>query len=108
MCRLMAEDYAVDAVTMAKALVGAWLCRRLDDGTVIRRHIIETEAYCNTMGSHSNESRSNGSFRILSAPVFYFKMTCILHIIPYLLAGNATEKILCYSRGNLIPIVFLQ
>ena len=46
MRRLTAEDYAVDAVTMAKALVGAWLCRRLDDGTVVRRRITETEAYC--------------------------------------------------------------
>ena len=46
MRRLTAKDYAVDAVTMAKALVGAWLCRRLDDGTVIRRRITETEAYC--------------------------------------------------------------
>ena len=46
MRRLVAGDYAVDAVTMAKALVGAWLCRRMDDGTVIRRHITETEAYC--------------------------------------------------------------
>ena len=31
---------------MKKALVGAWLCRRLDDGTVVRRRITETEAYC--------------------------------------------------------------
>ena len=46
MRRLTAEDYAVDAVTAAKALVGAWLCRRLDDSTVIRRRITETEAYC--------------------------------------------------------------
>ena len=46
MRRLTAKDYVVDAVTMAKALVGAWLCRRLDDGTVIRRRITETEAYC--------------------------------------------------------------
>ena len=46
MRRLTAEDYAVDAVTMAKALVGAWLCRRLDDGTVVRRRITEMEAYC--------------------------------------------------------------
>ena len=46
MRRLVAGDYAVDAVTAAKALVGAWLCRRLDDGTVIRRRITETEAYC--------------------------------------------------------------
>jgi len=46
MRRLTTDDYAVDAVTGAKALVGAWLCRRLDDGTVIRRRITETEAYC--------------------------------------------------------------
>ena len=31
---------------MKKAFVGAWLCRRRDDGTVIRRRITETEAYC--------------------------------------------------------------
>ena len=46
MRRLVAGDYAVDAVTAAKALVGAWLCRRLEDGTVMRRRITETEAYC--------------------------------------------------------------
>ena len=46
MHRLTSEDYAVDAVTAAKALVGAWLCRRLGDGTVMRRRITETEAYC--------------------------------------------------------------
>ena len=34
--RLTAEDYAVDAVTGAKALVGAWLCRRFDDGTCVK------------------------------------------------------------------------
>ena len=44
--RLIEEDYRRDAVTVAKALVGAWLCRRLEDGTAIRRRITETEAYC--------------------------------------------------------------
>ena len=39
-------DYRVDAVTAAKALIGVFLCRRLDDGTVLRRRITETEAYC--------------------------------------------------------------
>lgn len=42
--RLTDADYRVDAVTGAKALVGAWLCRRLEDGTVVRRRITETEA----------------------------------------------------------------
>ena len=46
MRRLTAADYAVDAVTGAKMLVGAWLCRRLEDGSVVRRRITETEAYC--------------------------------------------------------------
>ena len=46
MRRLIAEDYAADAVTVAKTLVGAWLCRRMADGTVMRRRITETEAYC--------------------------------------------------------------
>ena len=44
--RLRAEDYSVDAVTGAKMLVGAWRCRRLEDGSVVRRRITETEAYC--------------------------------------------------------------
>ncbi len=44
--RLTASDYRVDAVTAAKALIGTFLCRRLDDGTIIRRRITETEAYC--------------------------------------------------------------
>ena len=56
MHRLTAEDYAVDAVTGAKALVGAWLCRRLDDCIVIRRRITETEAYCGE-GPHRHRLR---------------------------------------------------
>ena len=39
-------DYAADAVMVAKALIGTWLCRRMDDGTVLRARITETEAYC--------------------------------------------------------------
>ena len=60
MRRLVAGDYAVDAVTMAKALVGAWLCRRLDDGAVVRRRITETEAYCGEKDTacHSHKGRT--------------------------------------------------
>ena len=43
--RLTADDYRVDAVAMAKALLGMTLCRRLDGGTVLRARIVETEAY---------------------------------------------------------------
>jgi 3-methyladenine DNA glycosylase Mpg len=35
--RMTDDDYRVDAVTAAKALVGAWLCRRLEsDGARFR------------------------------------------------------------------------
>ena len=43
--RLGEQDYRRDAVAMAKALLGMTLCRRLDDGTVLRARIVETEAY---------------------------------------------------------------
>ena len=61
MRRLTTDDYAVDAVTMAKALVGAWLCRRLDDGTVVRRRITETEAYCGEEDTacHAHKGRTS-------------------------------------------------
>ncbi len=39
------EFYRQDAVTLARALVGKLLCRRLSDGSVIKLRITETEAY---------------------------------------------------------------
>lgn len=39
------EFYRQDAVTLAKALVGKLLCRRLADGSVTKLRITETEAY---------------------------------------------------------------
>ena len=39
MKRLSAADYAVDAVTAAKMLLGKWLCRRLPDGSVCKVRI---------------------------------------------------------------------
>ena len=44
MKHLTKADYAVDAVTAAKMLLGKWLCRRLPDDSVIRVRIVETEA----------------------------------------------------------------
>ena len=37
--------YARPALTVARELLGSILCRRLDDGTVLRGRIVETEAY---------------------------------------------------------------
>ncbi|MGI6495744.1 MAG: DNA-3-methyladenine glycosylase [Kiritimatiellia bacterium] len=43
--RLTSSAFRADAVTMAEALLGTWICRRLEDGTVLRARITETEAY---------------------------------------------------------------
>ena len=43
--RRIDSDYGKDAVSLAKALLGMVLCRRLEDGTVLRARIVETEAY---------------------------------------------------------------
>ncbi len=38
-------DFSADAVALAPRLLGKFLCRQLEDGTVLRRRITETEAY---------------------------------------------------------------
>ena len=47
--------YLHDTVTVARALLGCVLCRRLDDGEVLAARIVETEAYlgANDMASHA-------------------------------------------------------
>ncbi len=42
---LQANDFAQPATKLAPALVGKLLCRRLPDGTVLCRRIVETECY---------------------------------------------------------------
>ncbi|MBE6690098.1 MAG: DNA-3-methyladenine glycosylase [Ruminococcaceae bacterium] len=42
---LMAADFARPATELASWLLGKWLCRRLPDGSVLRRRITETECY---------------------------------------------------------------
>ncbi|MGE5177470.1 MAG: DNA-3-methyladenine glycosylase [Bacteroidota bacterium] len=45
MAALPRSFYARPALTVARELLGSILCRRLDDGTVLRGRIVETEAY---------------------------------------------------------------
>jgi DNA-3-methyladenine glycosylase len=47
--------YLADTVTVARALLGCVLHRRLDDGTLLSARIVETEAYlgANDMASHA-------------------------------------------------------
>jgi DNA-3-methyladenine glycosylase len=53
--KLPRKFYLHDTVTVARALIGCVLWRRLDDGEVLAARIVETEAYlgANDMASHA-------------------------------------------------------
>lgn len=55
MRKLPRSFYLHDTVTVARALLGCVLWRRLDDGTLLAARIVETEAYlgANDMASHA-------------------------------------------------------
>ena len=88
MRRLTANDYVVDAVTAAKALVGAWLCRRMEDGSVVRRRITETEAYCGEEDTacHAHKGRTARTDVMYSA-------------------GGCAYIYLCYGMHEMLNVV---
>ena len=88
MKRLRKFDYAVDAVTAAKMLLGKWLCRRLDDGTVLKARIVETEAYC---GEGDTACHAHCGKTERNAPMYE--------------AGGITYIYLCYGMHNLLNVV---
>lgn len=53
--RLGAGFYRRDPISVARDLLGTTLCRRLDDGTVVRGQLVEVEAY---VGEHDLASHA--------------------------------------------------
>ena len=88
MKRLKKADYAADAVTMAKMLLGKWLCRRLDGGTVLKARIVETEAYC---GEGDTACHAHCGKTERNAPMYE--------------AGGIAYVYLCYGMHNLLNVV---
>ena len=86
--RLGKSDYAVDAVTAAKALVGVLLCRRMEDGSVVRRRITETEAYCGEEDTacHAHKGRTARTDVMYSA-------------------GGCAYIYLCYGMHEMLNVV---
>ncbi len=86
--RLTEQDYGVDAVTMAKALLGKVLCRRLDDGKVVRVRIVETEAYFSEEDTacHAHKGRTPRT-DVMYAP------------------GGCAYVYLCYGMHSMLNIV---
>ena len=105
MRRLTAEDYAVDAVTAAKALVGAWLCRRLEDGTVMRRRITETEAYCGEEDTacHAHKGRTARTNVMYAAKRDQNRKWCFtLKKEAEVNLGQSSPKALHFTSSNMI------
>ena len=85
---LAATDYAVDAVTAAKMLLGKWLCRRLPDGRVLKTRIVETEAYC---GEGDTACHAHCGKTERNAPMYE--------------AGGIAYVYLCDGMHNLLNVV---
>ena len=88
MRRLTDVDYAADAVTAAKMLLGKWLCRRLEDGTVRKARIVEAEAYC---GEADTACHAHCGKTTRNAPMYE--------------AGGIAYIYLCYGMHNLFNVV---
>ena len=86
--RLRKSDYAVDAVTAAKTLLGKLLCRRLADGTVLKARIVETEAYC---GEEDTACHAHCGKTDRNAPMYE--------------VGGIAYIYLCYGMHNLLNVV---
>ena len=85
-CRL--TDFSADAVTLASRLLGKFLCRRLADGTVLRRRITETEAYFGEEDTACHAHRG----RTPRTDVMYE-------------AGGCAYVYLCYGMHELLNVV---
>lgn len=58
--RLGSSFFERDVLTVAPELCGKWLCRRLEDGRILRLQICETEAYRGTEDTacHAHKART--------------------------------------------------
>ena len=76
--RLVRQDYQQDAVAMAKVLLGMTLCRRLEDGTVLRARIVETEAYFGEEDTacHAHKGRTSRTDVMYASGGFAYVYLC--------------------------------
>ena len=86
--RLGKEDYRRDAVAMAKALLGMTLCRRVENGSVLRARIVETEAYFGEEDTacHAHKGRTS--------------RTDVMYAF-----GGFAYVYLCYGMHNMLNVV---
>ncbi|MCL2531825.1 MAG: DNA-3-methyladenine glycosylase [Oscillospiraceae bacterium] len=85
--RLSPDFFAQDVLAAAPALLGKVLCHHLDDGTVLRGRITETEAYmANDTACHAHRGRTPRNAVMFAA-------------------GGLSYVYLCYGMHNLLNVV---
>ena len=100
--RLKKRDYLQDAVAMAKALLGMTLCRRLDDGTVRRARIVETEAYFGEEDTacHAHKGRTQRTDVMYSSGGYAYVYLCYgMHDMLNVVTGPADHPEAVLIRG---------
>ena len=100
--RLKKRDYLQDAVAMAKALLGMTLCRRLDDGTVRRARIVETEAYFGEEDTacHAHKGRTPRTDVMYSSGGYAYVYLCYgMHDMLNVVTGPADHPEAVLIRG---------
>ena len=90
-------DYAFfhrPCLAVAKELVGKVLVHRLEDGTVLRLRISETEAYCgeDDTACHAHKGRTNRTeVMYMDAGTVYIYLCYGIHWLLNIVTGNAEE-----------------
>ena len=84
--------FARECPEVSADLVGKWLCRRLENGRILRLQISETEAYCgeNDTACHAHRGRTKRTEVLYGPPgVLYVYLCYGMHWMLNIVTGSA-------------------
>jgi DNA-3-methyladenine glycosylase len=91
MNKLTKEFYIQDALTLAPLLLGKLLCRRLDNGDIIKYRITETESYFGEEDSacHAHKGKTNRTMTLYEkGGICYIYLCYGLHYLFNIVTGQ--------------------
>jgi DNA-3-methyladenine glycosylase len=94
--------YARDVLDAAPALLGKLLCRRLPDGTVLRRRVTETEAYRGTEDTacHAHAGKTRRTAVMFGPGGFSYVYLCYgIHSLLNIVTGEDGQPQAALIRG---------
>ena len=100
--RIDSAFYEQDVLLAAPALLGKLLCRRLEDGTVLRRRITETEAYRGTEDTacHASKGKTSRTAVMFEPGGYSYVYLCYgIHSLLNIVTGPAEMPQAALIRG---------